>query len=189
MNSMSALFQSRTRHIGLIVPQVVVREKHTDSIEITSHPVQAGANISDHAWVKPGEVIIDCSFSSGGSLLDFADTAAYGITVGLNPTEVYQQLLNLQKSCEPFEVVTSKRTYSNMLMRQIEVTTDKTTQHILACSLTLIEVLFSSTENIPTAEKSAMKNGVSTAPTQNGGTKTTLPAGTVTVFPFNDTQA
>lgn len=189
MNILSALFQSRRRHIGFIIPQVVVSEKHIDSIEIASHPVQSGANISDHAWVKPGEVTIDCSFSGGGSLLDLADTRVLGIQVGLSPTEIYQQLLALQSQCQPFEVVTSKRTYSNMLMKQIDVTTDKSNQHILKCTLTLVEVLFTATENILSADKSEMKNGVSTAPTHNGGTKTTLPAGSVVVIPLSEPKS
>jgi len=186
MNIMPALFHSRTRLVGFMVPDVVVSEKHTDTIEVASHPVQSGANISDHAWVKPGEVTMTCGFAGGGSLLDMANTRALGISVGLSPEEVYQNLLELQQKCEPLEVVTSKRTYSNMLLKQIDVTTDKLNKHSLICTLTLVQVLISDTESIPTADKVAMKQGVSTSSVQNGGTKTTLPVGNITVIPLSD---
>ncbi len=39
-------FQQQSRRIGLIVPSVVISEKHDDSLEITEHPVEVGAAIS-----------------------------------------------------------------------------------------------------------------------------------------------
>ncbi len=184
MNIMSALFQSRSRHIGFIVPHVVVSEKHVDTLEVASHPVQTGANISDHAWVKPGEVTMTCGFAGGGSLLDMVETSALGVSVGLSPEEMYEELLTLQRICEPFEVVTSKRTYSNMLLKQVDVTTDKQNKNNLMCTLTMVQVLLSDTENITFAEKSTMKQGVSTAAVQNGGTKTTRPVSDIKIIPL-----
>lgn len=184
MNIMAALFQSRSRHVGFIVPEVIVSEKHVDTIEVASHPVQSGANISDHAWIKPGEIVMTCGFAGGGSLLDRVDTRVLGASVGLSPEEVYQQLLELQQMCEPFEVVTSKRTYSNMLLKQIDVTTDKQNKHSLMCTLSMVQVLISDTENVSTADKTAMKQGVSTAAVQNGGTKIARPVGDVKIIPL-----
>ena len=40
MDILSTLFQQQTRKIGMIVPSVVVSEKHTDTLEITEHPVE-----------------------------------------------------------------------------------------------------------------------------------------------------
>ena len=47
MDILSTLFQQQSRRIGLIVPSVVISEKHDDSLEITEHPVEVGAAISD----------------------------------------------------------------------------------------------------------------------------------------------
>jgi hypothetical protein len=47
----------------------------------------------------------------------------------------------------PFDVVTGKRVYSNMLVRAIEVTTDKTSENVLNCTLTLREVIMSQTQS------------------------------------------
>ena len=53
MDILSTLFQQQSRKIGMIVPSVVVSEKHTDTLEITEHPVEVGAAIADHAYKKP----------------------------------------------------------------------------------------------------------------------------------------
>ena len=50
MDILSTLFQQQSRRIGLIVPSVVISEKHNDTLEITEHPVEVGAAISDHAY-------------------------------------------------------------------------------------------------------------------------------------------
>lgn len=75
----------------------------------------------------------------------------------------------------PFDVVTGKRTYNNMLIRAIEVTTDKTSENVLNCTLTLREVIMTATNKIQVADKADMKDGVSTSVVQNTGTKSTTP--------------
>ena len=69
MDILSTLFQQQSRRIGLIVPSVVISEKHDDSLEITEHPVEVGAAISDHAFRRPSEVVMQVGFAGGGSLL------------------------------------------------------------------------------------------------------------------------
>ncbi|MFS7251246.1 phage baseplate protein [Rahnella rivi] len=171
MDVLSVLFNQRSRKIGLIIPDVVVSEKHQDALEITEHPVEIGAPVSDHAYKRPSEVTMEIGFSGGGSLLDFADTSALGISLGTSPKEIYQQILDLQASRVPFDVTTGKRQYSNMLIRAIDVTTDRTSENVLMCVLTLREVIISQTESITVADKADMQEGVSTASLQNTGTK------------------
>lgn len=175
MDILSTLFHQQSRKIGLIVPSVVVSEKHSDTLEITEHPVEIGAAVADHAYKRPSEVVMEVGFSGGGSLLDFVDTSSIGLSLGLSPQETYQELLDLQSSRIPFDVVTGKRLYSNMLIRALEVTTDKTTENVLSAVLTLREVLITQTQQITIANKSNMKDGASTSAVANSGTKTTKP--------------
>lgn len=42
MDILSTLFHQQSRKIGMIVPSVVISEKHTDMLEITEHPVEVG---------------------------------------------------------------------------------------------------------------------------------------------------
>lgn len=175
MDILSTLFQQQSRKIGLIVPSVVVSEKHSDTLEITEHPVEIGAAVADHAYKRPSEVVMEVGFAGGGSLLDLVDTSKIGLSLGLSPQESYQKLLELQDDRKPFDVVTGKRLYSNMLIRALEITTDKTTENVLSAVLTLREVLITQTQQVTVANKSDMKTGVSTSAVVNAGTKTTKP--------------
>ena len=171
MDILSTLFQQQSRRIGLIVPSVVVSEKHSDTLEITEHPVETGSPVSDHAYKRPSEVVMEVGFAGGGSLLDFVDT----LTLGLSPKETYQQILDLQTSRIPFDVVTGKRLYSNMLIRAIEVTTDRTSENVLMAVLTLREVIITQTQQISVADKADMKEGANTSAVINSGTKAAKP--------------
>lgn len=172
MDILSTLFQQQTRKIGLIVPSVVISEKHSDTLEITEHPVEVGAAISDHAYRRPSEVVMQVGFAGGCSLLDLLDTTSFGLSAGLSPREVYQNLLDLQNSRVPFDVVTGKRLYSNMLIRAMEVTTERSTENVLSAVLTLREVIITSTTTSQVAAKADMKEGANTSAVQNSGVKT-----------------
>ncbi|MCF6709486.1 phage baseplate protein [Raoultella ornithinolytica] len=175
MDILSTLFQQQSRRIGLIVPSVVISEKHNDTLEITEHPVEVGAAISDHAYRRPSEVVMQVGFAGGGSLLDFLDTTSIGLSAGLSPKETYQELLDLQSSRVPFDVVTGKRIYTNMLIRALEVTTDRTSENVLSAVLTLREVIITSTTTTQVAAKADMKLGANTSAVQNSGVKTPTP--------------
>ena len=50
-------------------------------------------------------------------------------------------MTDLQASREPFEIVTGKRIYEDMLFKSIGVTTDKITENVLAVSCTFQQVI------------------------------------------------
>ncbi|MBI6548586.1 phage baseplate protein [Xenorhabdus lircayensis] len=181
MDILSTLFSQNTRKIEMIVPSVVISEKHMDSTEITEHPVQRGAAISDHAYDKPSEVTMELGFAGGGSLIDGFDTSNIsmfdintGATLGKSPKEIYQQLLKLKSSKMPFDVTTGKRQYKNMLIRAIEVTTDKTSENVLMVVLTLREVIIVETTTVTgiTAPPERMQFPHDTGPVVDRGTVT-----------------
>ena len=153
MDILSTLFHQQSRKIGMIVPSVVISEKHTDMLEITEHPVEVGAAVADHAYKKPSEVVMEVGFAGGGALLDFASNLTATSLLGLSPQQTYQELLDLQESRIPFDVVTGKRLYL----------------------LFLGEVLISRTQQITVADKTNMKEGASTSAVQNSGNKTIKP--------------
>ncbi|NIF20257.1 phage baseplate protein [Candidatus Pantoea multigeneris] len=175
MDIVSTLLKLSTRKIGVVVPDVVISEKHSDLLEITEHPVEKGAPVADHAFKRPSEVVMEVGFSGGGSLLDLLDTSSVGLSLGLSPKEVYQQLLDIQTSRIPFDVVTGKRKYSNMLIRELSVVTDKTTENVLSATLSLRQVIITSTQTTTVADKADMTQGASTSAVQSAGTKSTAP--------------
>ena len=46
-----------------IIAHAVIEESHTDTVEVTDHPVEYGAMISDHAYKKPSEVALYLGWS------------------------------------------------------------------------------------------------------------------------------
>ena len=175
MDFLSTLFSQQSREIGIIVPSVVISEKHSDVLEITEHPVEDKAPISDHAFKRPSEIVMEVGFAGGGSLLDFASGITATGLLGMSPRETYEKLISLQASRIPFDVVTGKRLYSNMLIRVLDVTTDRTSENVLMATLTLREVLISSTQSVQVADKEDMAQGASTSGVQNSGTKSVKP--------------
>jgi hypothetical protein len=175
MDILSTLFQQSTRSIGLIIPSVVISEKHQDALEITEHPVEIGAPVADHAYKRPSEVTMEVGFAGGGSLLDLLDTSSVGLSLGTSPKETYQKILDLQATRVPFNVTTGKKQYTSMLIRAIDVTTDKTSENVLMCVLTLRQVLISQTQSVSVTDKSNMASGVSTSAVQDSGVKNPVP--------------
>lgn len=146
------------RAIGPFVAQVTLREVHTDDLEITEHPVEQGAAITDHAFKRPAEVVIECMWSNSpqnSGLINGLMGAVSGtlggiasILSGSSPDQVnalYGQLLALQATAEPFDVYTGKRVYTNMLIKTLVVTTDKQTENALSVTATLRQILIAKT--------------------------------------------
>lgn len=52
------------RSIGPITATVTEVERHHDEMEITDHPVQQGATISDHVYRRPAELILEVGWSN-----------------------------------------------------------------------------------------------------------------------------
>lgn len=82
------------------VPQATIEERGTDDLEITDHPVEQGANIADHVYKRPCEVIIKAAWSNSpsaasgvGGLLSAAVAAAAANIPAVNAAvNVYQQV-------------------------------------------------------------------------------------------------
>ena len=152
------------RSIAGIVPQVVVEEKHRDELVITNHPVQNGANITDHAYKQPAMVSLRYGWSSSGAL--------YSLDLGApSVDDVYSMLLKLQESRQPFDVVTGKRNYSNMLIRSIDLVTDKTTEKSIIVDVLLQQIIIVETQAATLKSPSVMAMPEKTAPVTNAGVK------------------
>lgn len=151
-----ALITTGQRQIGTLIPDVVVREVQRDELVITDHPVERGAAISDHAFMRPVEVEMQIAWSdsSGGY-------AGYS-------REAYEALVALQKTREPFTLTTGSRQYENMLISSIALQKDEKTEHIASIQCRLREVIIVSTQMTATP-KSAQANPAKTGATTNVG--------------------
>lgn len=147
------------RRIGDFEATVVIEESASDDLEITQHPVQRGAAITDHAFIKPAGLSTRVIFSD--ELRPLADT--------------YRMILELQSSREPFDVVTGKRVYRSMLMKSVSVVNDKATENILALSITLQEVIIVDVVYTSVPPRAQQKMPGKTGATQKAGPKAAKP--------------
>lgn len=160
-----ALITTQQRRVSTLIPDVVTREVSRDELVITDHPVETGAAISDHAFLRPVEVEMILGWSDS--------TAGY---VGY-AREVYEQLISLQKQREPFEMSTGKRNYQNMLISSLGVQTDEKTENVLMVTARFREVIIVSTQTTG-APKSAQASPEKTGSTTDRGQKQLKSVGT-----------
>ncbi len=156
------------RSIGGIIAEVTVKEQGRDDLTITSHPVERGAAITDHAFKNPATLTIQAGASAafvatGGDLSDF-----------------YDDLLAMQSSASPLDVQTGKRLYKNMLIKSLSVDTDPATENVIMFTAQLQEIILVDTLETtmpPNAKRASPKttSGVANSGTKSG-TPTTIPA-------------
>jgi len=154
-----ALFIPYRRSIGGIFAQITIDEQHTDEVQITDHPVEAGAPISDHAFARPQQVAITAGWSKATAFDLSAESGVYGL------------LLSLQTSFQPFDIYTGKRHYKNMLIERLAVTTDQHNEFSLVANIVCRQVIIVNTTSTTVSGKSD-SNSEQTDPE-----KTATPAG------------
>lgn len=180
-----------------IVAQAIVEEVGHDELEITDHPTEQNAAITDHAYKKPVEVVIHCMWSNSpskpssivsqavGALSTFSSgvgaISAVGSTVNAassilsgkgsgQVTDIYKQLQTLQSSRALFQVQTGKRLYKNMLFKSLTQTTNKQFENALMITAVCREVIIVTTQvNNTQVNPSALLNPAANSPLQNLG--------------------
>jgi hypothetical protein len=131
---------SGTRLIATIIPDVTIEETNQDRLVITQHPVAIGTPVSDHAYMLPVTLVMRVGWSNS--------TPGALNTWGLSRVNaIYQQLLALQSQAQPFAITTPKRTYQNMLIAELTVKTDRTSEYSLMVEAHFQEVLRVTTQS------------------------------------------
>mgnify|MGYP000038249421 CR=1 FL=1 len=126
-------------NIGPVRFDCVISEDHVSEIEITSNPIETGAEVNDHAYIKPKQVT-----------LDVADA---------NAALVFNELVRFQESRVPFFMITGLTLYRNMLIQAIDATRDKDTARILRATIVLREVIIVSTGTAPSGSSPSRSGG------------------------------
>lgn len=164
----SLLLAGQGRSIMGLFADVTIEEKHKDELQITEHPTEVGAAITDHAFKETPEVSMKVGWSeSAGKLNGFVGDSILSGTVSL--IAVYEALQQLQNNAILLIVSTGKRLYTNMLIKSLSCTTDMTTENVLMIDITFKNVILVKTsETTVLVENQADPSA--TASVQNGGT-------------------
>ena len=180
----SLLFNSNRKITGssgvTVIPDLAIRERHSDRLGITAHPIQTGAAITDHAFIMQPEFTLEFGWSNSsvsGIIQDFTGTSLTDVMTGElgegYVKQVYAQIIALQHSRQLCTVVTGKRQYKNVLIESVETYTDADTAYSMIVSmnckaLQLVSVATTSTVGV---SQSTQANPASTSPEQSNGTK------------------
>lgn len=157
----------RVRSIGDFVADITVREVHRDELVITKLPVEQGAAITDHAYKQPATVSIETGWSN-------SSTEADG-----NPNyiqEKYGDIIALQASRQPVDIITGKRVYRNMLLGTLSTFTDEKTENAMMLTIDATEVNLVNTQTVQVPPASAQKMPDQTQPAIDRGAIQTQPA-------------
>ncbi len=185
----------QSRDIGGIIPDVILEESTHDALVITEHPVEYGAMIADHAFKAPTELSMRVGYSPQSILLNSAismvagalggstagTSGAGGITpeklIGIDSLpEMYRAFLDLQAQREPFDVLTPKRAYKNMLISSLSMTTDNATENALILDVGMREVIITRTQLIDGKPQEQQAMPDKTASPEQAGMKTPAPS-------------
>lgn len=109
---------------------------HSIETEITEHPVETGAAIVDHAYVKPATLEMEIMMS------DAHQSFVPNQFVGKYPrhVEAWNLLKQLQADRIPLSVFTKLGQYDNMLIKKISAEDDSDTFNSLKATVTLQEI-------------------------------------------------
>lgn len=132
-----------------LVFDAIFTAEHDTSITITSHPVQTGSNIADHAFDEPTELNFEIGMSDVMQSFmpgQFSDGSSRSISA-------YHKLRELQKQKIPITVVTKLNTYNNMMVENIMATEDDKTTFGLRASVTLKEIFVVNVMTVKISER------------------------------------
>ena len=177
--SLDSLLLGRSRSIEAmdggeaIIPDVVISESHTDTVMVTSHPVDTGADISDHAVIEASVVTCNFAWSDSSRLINSALDRS--ILQGLETTkDVYQKLLELKDARQPLRVSTGKRTYENMIITSLSTTSTVDTESAAIIEITFQEIFMAQAQTVSLSAVK-QKNAGKTASKRYRGTQQAIP--------------
>lgn len=152
------------RAIADVEPDVVIEELHHDDLQITHHPVERGAAITDHSFKLPSVCEMRIGFSDSG----FLKLPHYA-------KRMYHRLLELQASRQLITVSTGKRLYVNMLISGISTESGIGTENSALIVVRLQQLLIAVTTTTAVPAKEVQAAPATSAPTQSTGTQQAAP--------------
>jgi hypothetical protein len=144
-SGVTLLFQPFNAIIDTLVLDASVKEDHDAEVEVTDHPVEQGAAVSDHARPKPEELTIEGMVSNtplnfiqarrsvtseGFTWTTSAQTNAIRGNPG-NAEAAYVTLRAMRDTPKMLTIITALRSYDNMVMTSLKIPRDKETGDVL----------------------------------------------------------
>lgn len=145
------------------VYDAVAKESHVGRAIVTDHPVEVGANISDHTRPLPAEL----RMSGVVSDMPLGEKYQPG-----RAREVYQELETFRDNGTMLTVLTKTKTYTNMVILSVASDADKNTDAAISFNLELKNVRIVNSQTVTLAKTTVTK----AKPTVEGGKQGNTPA-------------
>jgi len=188
-----------------IVAPATIEEQHQDEMEVTTHPIETGAPITDHAYVRPAHLVLTLMWSNSPPTTQTIGNLAAGVATAVSPfanavvgavleaqaalsytsnqqgasvngvNDAYTKLLKLMQTRSLFSVITGKRVYSNMIVKSLRTGTTYKTANVLTIMVECQQVFLVGT-SVTALPASLQASPQDTATYQSNGTKALVPA-------------
>jgi hypothetical protein len=147
----------------------VISEQHGQRLTVTDNPIETGVNISDHCFVEGVQIQLVASVSD----IRMPNAPNYYASTRGRSNYAYQVLADLQNQLSenllsPFAVITSVKTYTNMVMTEISMSRDKTTARLGRFTMSFRQIITVDTNTASYVSEPGPKRR-SSAPPKDGG--------------------
>jgi hypothetical protein len=115
----------------------VFKIEHSSTRRLTMHPVQTGANISDHSFQIPSRITMEIGVSDSMDIYR-NDWRGNSLSKSVN---AYHQLKKLQDSGEPLTVYTRLMNYENMVIESITTPEDYKTLYSMKALISFQQII------------------------------------------------
>lgn len=128
LSGLTGVLRQTIGGVAGIVVDATVSEEHLTTCDLTENPVEDGAKVTDHVQLKPAQLTIEGVISDSplgyayiGNIQNLVRSVATLFGKSARSVDAYNDLLNLQKSRQPFTVTTGLKRYKNMIMTELSV--------------------------------------------------------------------
>ncbi len=148
-----SLISKRKLKVGVINFDASLREGHGRTAEVTEHPVEAGANISDHIRKLPDTLDIEAVISDHPLFFLASLNADSPISTDVGPVSsrvdaAREELERIMDDGETVDVATTLKTYENMALQSVTFERTMATGNSLAAVMSFKEIVIAQTETI-----------------------------------------
>lgn len=153
--------------------EATLEETHSESASTTDHPVEDGADITDHIRRNPTELSLK-GIVSNYPILVLASIRAQPSIPGGDPStraeDAYRWLVEAKDQGKLLSVGTTLRDYSNMAILGITVVRDKDRSNVVELDLSLREIIVATTEQVaPPAPTNTARSAAANAGRKSTG--------------------
>lgn len=135
----------------------VLRTEHNLQRQITQHPIQTGANISDHSFQLPSRLIMEIGMSD--VMGTYASLSTSYVWSSLDKSvNAYQILVALMETGQTFDVFTRLNVYHNMIISNITTQEDYKTRYGLIAVITFQEIIMVDVAQLKVSAIEAVSN-------------------------------